>query len=704
MELAFASLHQLCAPMLDRRDRLPAPQRHALEIVFGLSDGAAAGPLPRRAGGAEPVLGGGGGAPAAVCRRRRAVARSGVGADAGVRGAAAAGRADRDRVRRARAGRGAPARARARGARPAQRRRARAARLGGALHARRARARPDHRRDARQPAGAARAAARADRDAAGGRLRAAGRARRCRGGSRRASCAGSRRCPTTRGVCCCSRRPSRSAIRCCSGARPSGSDISPAAAGRAAADGLLAIGERVTFRHPLVRSAVYRSAAVETRRAVHLALAEATDREVDPDRRAWHLAAAASGPDESVATRARALRGAGAGARRARRRGGVPPARRRADPRPEAPHRPRARGRRGRVCARARSTQLAGLMAAAAVGRWTSCSARAWICCAREAAYSESRGSAAPALLLRAAKTLEPLDPQLARETYLDAWSAALFAGGLASSATLHEVSREARAAAAPGRDRPRPSDLLLDGLCAGVHRRSRRGGARARAGARPRFAGDARRRSRKLLRWGWLATAAAVMVWDYETCVAVATRGVELAREAGALTVLAVSVNVMAQAVALGGDFGAGGVAGRRGRQRHRGDGHRRSRRTARSCSPASRAARRDASALIDATIEDVTAGGQGTAVQYAHWARAVLLQRPRPLRRGARRRAGRERRHARAVRRRCGRVTELLEAATRSDEAELAATRARAHRRGHRRRADRLGAGDRRRARVRC
>src|SRR4051812_42030263 len=78
--------------------------------------------------------------------------------------------------------------------------------------------------------------------------------------------------------------------------------IESAAAGAAEAPGMLTIGERVTFRHPLVRSAVYRSAAAEDRRTVHLALAEATDREHDPDRRAWHLAAATARPDEEVAS------------------------------------------------------------------------------------------------------------------------------------------------------------------------------------------------------------------------------------------------------------------------------------------------------------------------------------------------------------------------------------------------------------------
>ena len=89
-------------------------------------------------------------------------------------------------------------------------------------------------------------------------------------------------------------------------------------------DALLAFGERVTFRHPLVRSAVYRTATREQRREVHLALAEATDRSVDPDRRAWHLATAAAGPERAGRRGARAVRRPRAGARRPGRGRGVP--------------------------------------------------------------------------------------------------------------------------------------------------------------------------------------------------------------------------------------------------------------------------------------------------------------------------------------------------------------------------------------------
>jgi DNA-binding CsgD family transcriptional regulator len=390
----------------------------------------------------------------------------------------------------------------------------------------------------------------------------------------------------------------------------------------AATDGMLTLEERVTFRHPLVRSAVYRSAGAPERRAVHLALAEATDREADPDRRAWHLAAAAAGPDEDVAVELE--RSAG----RAQARGGLAAAAaflQRALALTGDPTR-----RADRALAAAEASLGAGtfdvargLLAAAEVGPLGELQRARLDLLRAEAAYSESRGSDAPALLLRAAKTLEPLDPQLARETYLDAWSSALFAGALASTAGMYEVSREAQAAGGPA-ERPRPSDLLLEGFSL-AFTEDRSAAAPVLEQAATGFAGDAVS-IEEVLRWGWLATAAAVMVWDYETCLAVATRGVERAREAGALTVLAVSVNVMAQAVVLGGEFeraallvaeadsvtdatgarvapyGALVLAGLQGRAA-------------------------EASGLIDATIKECTAGGQGTAVQYARWARSVLL-----------------------------------------------------------------------------
>jgi hypothetical protein len=150
-----------------------------------------------------------------------------------------------------------------------------------------------------------------------------------------------------------------------------------------------------------------------------------------------------------------------------------------------------------------------------------------------EAAYAQSRGNEAPSLVLSAAKALEPLDPNLARETYLDAWSAALFAGRLASGGGLQEVSREARSAPRPVGP-ARPCDLLLDGFALLFND----GRTAAEPVLRRACSGFAGRHVsvEEVLRWGWLATAAAVVVWDYETCAAVAARGVEVGRETGAL------------------------------------------------------------------------------------------------------------------------------------------------------------------------
>ena len=329
--------------------------------------------------------------------------------------------------------------------------------------------------------------------------------------------------------------------------------IGPGGGGGAGAAGLLEIGERVTFRHPLVRSAVYRSATVQERRAVHLALAEATDREFDPDRRAWHLAAAARGPDEEVAMELE--RSAG----RAQARGGLAAAAaflQRAVALTQDPAR-----RAERALAAAQASLQAGafdvalrLLAAAEVGPLDALQRARLDLLRAQLAFAHSRGSDAPPLLLRAAKRLQPLDPRLARETYLDAWSAALFAGRFARAGGLDEVSREARSAP-PAAEPARASDLLLDGYALLL--------TDGRAAATPllqqavkAFASE-RASAEEVLRWGWLATVAAVIVWDYESCVAVASRGVQLARDSGALTVLAVALNIMGQAVALGGDYG---------------------------------------------------------------------------------------------------------------------------------------------------
>lgn len=395
-----------------------------------------------------------------------------------------------------------------------------------------------------------------------------------------------------------------------------------AAADAAAAEGLLTIGPRVTFRHPLVRSAIYRSASLPERRAVHLALAEVTDREIDPDRRAWHLSTAASGPDEDVALELEQS------ADRAQARGGFAAAAaflQRCVALTAEPTR-----RTGRALAAAHVSLQAGAfdtalgLLATAEGGPLDELGRARVDLLRaEAAFFLNRGSDGPSLLLRAAGALEPLDLRLARETYLDAWSAALFAGGLAGEVNLLDVSRAARAA--PRRSEPpRASDLLLEGL-ASLFTDGRGVGVPVLRRAAAAFAGRAIS-TEEMLRWGWLATAAAAVVWDFETCMAIATRQVEVARAAGALAVLAVGVNVLGQVTALAGEFDdSASLMAEAGAVTEATGSH---------VAPygalvyaALRGREDEAFPLIDATIETSTAEGQGSAVQYARWARSVVL-----------------------------------------------------------------------------
>ena len=203
----------------------------------------------------------------------------------------------------------------------------------------------------------------------------------------------------------------------------------------------------MTFRHPLVRSAVYRSAKAEQRRAVHLALAEATDKEADPDRRAWHLAVAAVGPDEAVASELE--RSAG----RAQARGGLAAAAAFLERSVALSADPRRRTERALAAAQvslgAGASDIAqALLAVAETGPLDELQGARVELVRAQLAFVSSHGSDAPALLLKAAKRLETLDVELARETYLNTLAALTFAGRAISTSTgATEVARAARAA-----------------------------------------------------------------------------------------------------------------------------------------------------------------------------------------------------------------------------------------------------------------
>jgi DNA-binding CsgD family transcriptional regulator len=313
--------------------------------------------------------------------------------------------------------------------------------------------------------------------------------------------------------------------------------IGTEAAGPAVEAGLAEFGARVRFRHPLVRSAAYRSASVQTRQELHGALAEVTDPAVDPDRRAWHRAQAAPGPDEEVAAELEQSAG------RAQRRGGLAAAAAFLERSAELTLDPARRAQRALAAAQAKYQAGAldaalGLLAMAQAGPLDELQRARGDLLRAQIAFASSHGRDAPPLMLSAAKQLETLDVGLARETYLEAFTAALFVGRL--SPAVGEVARAARMAPAPLAPARAP-DLLLDGLALLVTE-GYAAGTPALRRALLAFR-DQDISVEEGLSWLWLAGRAAMAVWDDETWHILASRHVKLARDAGALSELPLAI-----------------------------------------------------------------------------------------------------------------------------------------------------------------
>jgi DNA-binding CsgD family transcriptional regulator len=395
----------------------------------------------------------------------------------------------------------------------------------------------------------------------------------------------------------------------------------PAGAAEPAAEaGLAEFGARVRFRHPLVRSVAYRSAPVGERRELHAALAEATDPAADPDRRAWHRAAAASGPDEEVAAELEHCAG------RAGARGGLAAAAAFLERAAALTADPALRA--GRTLAAAEASARAGafaraldLLATAESGPLDELQGARLDLLRGQVAFASGQGSDAPPLLLKAARRLEPLNLDLAREVYLDAWSAANFAEHLSGSRYLTEVARAARALTPPARP-PRPADLLLDGVTLLVASGPAAAAPALRRAAAAFLASDAPRE--EALRWGWLAVTANESLWDYDDWRET-ERLVGLAREVGALDQLPFLLNVLAMDAALAGELAAAASLIAEVGAVFEATGIRiPSYAAVMLASLRGREAR--AAELIRATIEETSAPGRGSGARWAHWAAAVL------------------------------------------------------------------------------
>src|ERR1700722_16068848 len=400
--------------------------------------------------------------------------------------------------------------------------------------------------------------------------------------------------------------------------------IGAAAATPAAQAGLLEFGTRVLFRHPLVRSVAYRSALVQDRRDVHRALAECADAGRDPDRRAWHGAQAASGPDEHVAEELERS------AARAQARGGLAAAaaflERAAMLTPE----PTRRAQRLLAAARTKRDVGAldaalGLLVGVEAGPPDGARTAEVEYLRGQIALMQRRGTDAARLLLRAARRLDALDADLARETYLEALGTAMWAGELDDTGSVLEAAKATRAAA-PGPEPPRVVDVLLDAFALRLTE-----GYTAAAPAltralelalAPSGADDDRRLWLTSLRAGAIT---ALELWDAESAHALAVRLVQSARDTGAVARLQFALNTLAWNHLVAGELTAAAALIEEDRVIAEATGNPLLG-NARAALAAWAGREAPASELIEAMLRESTEHGLGRTVDFATYASAVL------------------------------------------------------------------------------
>jgi DNA-binding CsgD family transcriptional regulator len=399
------------------------------------------------------------------------------------------------------------------------------------------------------------------------------------------------------------------------------------AAPPAAAAGLVDFDARVWFRHPLVRSAAYRSATLQERQEVHRALAEVTDPRADPDRRAWHRAQAAPGPDGDVAEELE--RSAG----RAQARGGLAAAA--AFLERSAMLTPDPVRRAQRLLAAAKVNRDAGalepaleLLIAVEAGPPEALRSAEVEHLRGQIALEQRRSNDAARLLLSAARRLEPFNVGMARETHLEALGAAMWAGDLGRPSGVREAA-EAAQAAPPGPEPPRAVDVLLDALAARL--------TEGYAGAAPALA-----RALELVlalnadpdleagRWFWLAggranAIVALELWDAGSWHDLAARQVQVARDTGAFVHLQFALNFLARTHVRAGELATAALMIEEGRLIAEATGNPPLAYTAMELA-AWRGQEAQASELIEATVRVATARGQGRLVSFADYARSVL------------------------------------------------------------------------------